>query len=464
MIESTGGPYRFIKFGKQQDVDQEEAKKIVSNYGQNIPLSSLPPPSLTIVEEQQTFNNDLSSTMNQFKEDEKHVEIGQRQVNNCNKLTAFAKSHPILTAGIVAGILLFLVGAGIAVHALMGHATLTLFHQQVALGGGIAIMAIYYGVCLVNMARRTALKDEAQKQLESAEKLKEQIGEKSEKGIENIKKELNGRIALLQQKKIQEYNKAVEIKAVIKKYRDQLLKLTQNSVPTSQLPYVNTALERANVVINAPTLHFEPEQPELPFIAEIVIPDVPTLEMKKNAQTAEQMQGSFSKLVHFVKENPGSLLLMLGGLAIAALGGYGAYLYLHGASSLYFFGTLSVTTIAPFMIYGLSLAYEGYFNSETNRINKQLESLNRKDLENLRKISEGGEILEKIKAEGEKVIQSLGKEWANYQGKQGIDVEAVGEWERVKGVCEGILGMLGELPVESQKALNSLSQPYNYVK
>lgn len=465
-MEPTSGSYQYLKVKKIAPPDEylnpKETKELLSTYESGvIPLSELSTPTFTTKETSEHTNTDLMKTMQEFQGDEKNIEIAKCQVESCNK--SFARAHPILTGGIIVGVILLLVGVGIAVHALLGHATLTVMHQQVALGGGIAIMAIYYGVCVINMARRTALKEEAQKQLELAENLREEVSERSQKNIEDVIDRLNRRIEELEKQKIQDYNQAVAIRNEIKNYRNQLLKVIEKELPKTRLPFVQNALNLANGILQAPNLLLDPTQPQTPFVTEITIPDAPTKEMEKNSKTAEQMQGTFSKLLNFVKENPSSVLLMVGGLAIAALGGYGAFLYLHGATSLYFFGALSVTTIAPFIIYGLSLAYEGYFNSETNRINKQLEALRTKDMENLRKITEGEEILKDIENEGNKVLESFGQEWEKYQNQQGIDIKAIPQMQFIKGQCEAILGMLGLLShVDNQQGLNVLLQPFKY--
>ena len=358
-----------------------------------------------------------------------------------SELADFAKKHPFLTAGFVLGII-FLFCAFPTLASVLAHESgITLFHAQLAVGMGLVMMTIYYGVYLINLARRAALKDDLEARVELLTRREESLlsGEADQefgaKVIQDAKK-----IGEVGQQKIdalrQQYQESERTILNAEKNRDRLIETQKklqahiNSVFFPQLPQeMQDSARRLNESfsneIRNGAKHLASFEPMI-LTPELVleIPEAPTPKQIANQQIQQQMgehmKGFFDTLggylgsfVSMVKENPISMLIGLVGTVFTLLAIPALTYWLSGYQSVYLIGSLGLLGAFQFVIYGLSLIYESYNSAMIEKLKKELKSLEETTNAHEEKILQAKEALEKIQKQAQISLETYQQGWSN---------------------------------------------------
>ncbi len=501
MTSGAHGPDKHVETHWQKVSDEfisaRERSEIMSEYvvGDR-PLSMLDEPRAFGPLEAQ--HKSLSNLVAVFKEQhptEEKLSVMKRMSRGLNRAAEFVRKHPWLSAGMVVAILLFIATSYLTVSALMGHTSIAIFHAHPEIGAGIAFMTLYYGVYLLNMSRRAALKDDLEKRIEAHNEFKNKLISRRELNIQEIVEDMNDEIGetnrslqliqkemhLAHQEVKLQYDKANAVLNRVKEYQQTLITLLRENLPTAQKEDVMEALERASAAVRSggDTLVFPEMETELPLVPvmkivseHIEIPDTVTENMEENARKARSMgqkfKGLFTGMNKFMSENPGSASLVISGLAMCVLAGVASYFWLHGMSNMYFFGSLSAMTIAPMFIYGLSMVYEGYNSGVINDLRRQLNRIDEDNEKRNEALDQERERLNKIARQARGTFQQFTKSWQEFHqvesekhklALEGLRERDVSMWQHAEGFCEAIIRSLLRIypeiePVEARRVLS----------
>lgn len=172
----------------------------------------------------------------------------------------------------------------------------------------------------------------------------------------------------------------------------------------------------------------------IPHSVTIEIYPEPTRNMEKNQLLqrgiAEKLGEFFSSIGSAIKSNPASKGYYALGFAILALAGFGLYLWLNGYSDVYFFGMLSLPTLVPMAIYGLSLMYEGWNNSSINEQKKALEKINEEKGSRLKDLESKASKIAVIEETSQKSLSKFKQEWGKYLSAESEKLASVQQEEK----------------------------------
>lgn len=307
-------------------------------------------------------------------------------------LVTFAKNHPFLTMGFALGIVLMLAAFPIVGSAFAHVKGITLFHGSIGTNLLVGLTLTYYGVYLINLARRAKQKDLSEAKLQAQLELnkeffksiqeasKETILSSAEKSVAKIKKKSLETVEQLKKKsselstKIETYQtKFHELKGKQVELEKKLLKLPDHLQKTGQ-----TALQKVKDHILKGCIEItDPLSDTLVLPQEVKLPEIPSIAMKENAQLQKamgsKMKGLLPFIGNFIKENPGSSLLMMVGLLFSLVAIPALIYFFAGSHSVYLIGTLSIAGTIQFVIYGFSLISEGYTILSSNKLQKEFE-------------------------------------------------------------------------------------------
>lgn len=334
---------------------------------------------------------------------EKHPENLETLDNirqSVGKVFDFAKRHPFLTAGFVLG----LAAIGTALPSLIGSfvtSHIQLLNTDFVLGAGLAMMSLYYGVLLINLARQGASKDQLEQVIDQARdaanalltknrELAEQeqknflgdvetLGKRATHKLDTFKTQLNqqleGRIDSHSQLQTTIANQLESVQQLITqnvfKDRPDLQEQAQGL-----LSKMSQEIQRgATLLSDSATLY---------SVDEIEIPEYLTQEQQNNKKIEESITRaleelyesihipSFSEIGQFIKGHPFSSLAMFAGFSFALLAIPVAVLSAHGVTFFQGLGTISIESAAQFFLFGVLLIFGGYSGSKINKLNEQI--------------------------------------------------------------------------------------------
>ncbi|MEZ5315123.1 MAG: hypothetical protein R3E91_02795 [Chlamydiales bacterium] len=430
----------------------------------------------------------------------KQMSLIQRMGEKFNSLIQFTKKHPWLMTGIAIAVLLFIITTYLAISAAFGHKTIYIFKASPELGIGMAFMTLYYGVYLINMCRRVIVKDNLEQQIHSIQKKIDLRGDFTTKIIENyylnkkkiVKKfkYLNKKIEnthtaslnirqktrLAHEKLRQEYQKANKTLDKIKHYQKTLEDLLPDHSPNTKNSIKKVLKKLSKSLQDCPTELSFPELPE-------ELPEIPLLTVnsetissgdsgdfeliaEENVKKAQSIGKCFHLLLQnikiFIKENPGSFALIIVGLAICLLAGVATSFWLHGVSSIYLFGSLTIMTIIPMFMYGLSLIYEGHNSRTINNLKRTIENVKNHDIKREGMLRKEKEKLDKIQFEAKKKFQEFRDYWQKIhqieskihtQALEKLNIRKISQWYKIEGLCKGILNSITPAYPEINKSI-----------
>lgn len=455
MTEPTR-PGRGVEWKGEIPPTQRE-QDVLDDFHSGKPLSTLQKPQelIDVVNARKVM---LSKTMAVLKEpDKKNISSMERLGNGFNRVTRFAWNHPWLTAGIVIALLLFLATSYLTVSALMGHTSIAILGAHPELGASIAAMTLYYGVYLVNMARRAALKDDLEKGIEAQNALRKKIVDEPDTNISTLVADMNKEISKINDHfaKIKDdtthahgvlknqYDKAnrslKKIQAYQKQLGDQLPEeakslLRQTELVCPILP--ETALQIKSLDVDTDVIEF----PDF-------VTDAMEKRIRKGRSLGKKFTDFFKETGSFMTKNPGSTTLIFGGVAICLLGGVGAFFWLHGYSGIYFYGSLSAMTILPILIYGGSLVYEGYNSGTINDLRKKLLKMEENKNEIEEAIEREKNRLDEISHQARGTLRELSLKLEELHQFESEHVKArklledynIEQWHKIEGKCESLI-------------------------
>lgn len=419
------------------------------------------------------------------------------------KLGTFAKNHPWLTAGLVFATLMVGVTAYLTVQAFLGHDTISILGAHPEIGGGLTFMMVYYTVYLINLCRRSALKDDLEARIHEHNKFIDELSQAKDVDLEALGKRMNAEIMKLgvtfleieqQQSATQEvlqqqFDKAKLAHENIKNLQQGLLRLYREqgtTMPEGTRVVVEQTMDQLSLAIRdgarMAALEFpsRASTPVIPTIeilpSTIVIPPLQTETMKANAEKLlsfrEKIQSLLAGAGTTLKQSPGSMALFVGGLGMCVLSGVAIFFYLHGATNLYFFGSLSLMSIVPMGIYGISLIYEGYNNATIGSLQRDLEEIERNGAARKEALDNEQKRLERIQQSAAVTLQDFTSRWTEFQKIEAAHIKEntrVLAQENVAGLavvqekCETTLRLLYGNNPDIQRILQGVADGANLV-
>ncbi len=313
----------------------------------------------------------------------------------------FAKEHPFLAAGFILGAILIVISFPTLSMALAHTAQITLGHAEITVGLGLGAMFLTYGVTVINMARKAALKDELEaeikkqpvsrsssltdlKTMAETEKLRilreaKKISDESSSSISELStlnEEMKAKqreqekslkeLKDLQQKLLETISQDVFKSVSAEQERNEMLKLLKN---------VGEEIEKGSELI----LEKIGEE-QFPAIEDfILIPSSPSQEQEKNREIQQNIKTGLSALLPsmktYLKEHPFSVGITVSGVFFVLLAIPMVIFLFKGDSSVVFLGSLSAAGAAQIFMYGASLVYEGYNSLRIETLKKDLKKL-----------------------------------------------------------------------------------------
>jgi hypothetical protein len=388
------------------------------------------------------------------------------------QLGQFAAKHPFLTVGFVIALLLVACTSYLGLHALLGHATVSILEAEVAVGGGTVFMTLYNAVYLINLCRRAKLKDDLKarakinnQNIDQDLKNKQKDLQRLENQIDSIKKDTI-RTSIEQEKINREAHEATykrlkeaeENLRKIEEYKTDMHGLihkrpegqeeTAEAIRAAIQKIENKITDGAKLLVATALVESEkfpkeipkePKESKFDLNTKIIWPSGITSKMKKNqlkVLTLKQKLGkNINALATTLKNNPVSSALLMAGVVMFALSGVALYFYLGGATSLYFFGAIDLMSIVPMAIYGLSLIFEGY-NSFT------IQSLENKMREDKKRGDEQMRALEEERARLNGIFDQTNKKYADFNKSWGelqkLEVQVLEQEARVQEIIQTI--------------------------
>lgn len=273
-----------------------------------------------------------------------NVRANERMETRFDQTLALAKKHPWLTTALVAALFLFVACSYVTVQALLGHTTISLFHAHPELGAGMCFMTLYYGVYLLNLAKRARLKDELEYKIATLPAREAEL-----------RAELNAK-----------FTRAKETLHELHNYSNQLI-AARSTLATDGF---DELIGRAqNTVVEGFTLIGREADETQGVELNLSFP-----EMERNLELSRSIGSKCLNLVKetgsFMRENPKAALMIFGGLLMCGLGGVALYHWSSGMTNAYFLGGLSLLTIMPMLGYGVCMLYEGYNRAELNKLER----------------------------------------------------------------------------------------------
>jgi len=359
-------------------------------------------------------------------------------------LVAFAKRHPFLTAGFLIALILVLCTTYLTIQALLGHTSITLFMAHPEIGAGLSFMGIYYSVYLINLCRRAKMSDDLAARVLEHHKFHEEANKAKSRDITQLTTTMNSAILDMAQKMVATdlnlkealvdkknriealQNNLTSIKEKRQKLQDLLVSRSDLS-PESQKS-LRESIEAASVAIEegsrqiAFKISIAEELPELPFLeletGELTLPLTQTEEMKSNQskqkRLAQKLYKHIADTAHLLNQYPGTKAMWGVGIAMCLLAGVGLYFYFHGATNLYFFGTLSVASVVSMMFYGINLLYEGYNHATIKRLSEELKQMEKTNHERRSLMSLELQQLDMIQRSAISTFKDFAEKWNKF--------------------------------------------------
>ena len=349
-----------------------------------------------------------------------------RWLASIQKLGSFAKKHPFLTVAFVIALCLVVGTAFLTIQALLGHTTISIFRAHPEIGGALTFMTLYYSVYLINLCRRASLKDELEAKIQSHNQLTNDLSQNRETNITKLKEEFQNKISI---SNTERFEKEEELHSLydldkevckqaqaslerIKTYKEGLTRLINAPKMTLERKnHLQRLIKAAEQAIESATQNLAKKFPtrRLPLPpafdleeTHITLPQTESNTMAENQSKQKtllnKLNTTFESLITYVQKNPGSVAMFAVGMGMFVLSGAAIYYYLQGASTVYFFGTLSLTTLVPMTLYGISLIYEGYNNTTINELT-----------ENLKKIDKGSALRQKALQDEQRRLEKIKK-------------------------------------------------------
>jgi hypothetical protein len=475
---------------------EEETQKILESFTQgHRPPDSLPEPTGTIVDDIQARQESIKNIL-QLEQEIKAAHASKRAglMEKMQKIGTFAANHPFLSMGFLVGLLMVAVTGYLTFEALLGHQTIALFHMHPELGGGLTFMMIYYSIYLISLCRQAAIKDEETARIKMHEEFRKELTKSRTHNLKDLASRMNIKTFKLAEDYLameqdiqktrsiinQELDTARKSLQEIKEYQKSIFQLIEAhayKMPTATAESVAVTFIKMCAIIRSgeeELLANLPEITKVPGILKLEFEDnlldfseknEMSDNVKKLARFKKAMTSFFKNIRLYLKNNPGSVSLMAGGLLMCILTGLAFYFYAKGASDIYFFGELSLVTIAPMAIYGFSLIYEGYSNSSITSLQQKLKELEQEDVKEIRELTEELNRLENIKKQTAKTFEKFQNEWlqflkleshSNMEMQQKIQDKQLRVWEETKALAEKILEIIKpiykDFPVDQTKS------------
>lgn len=382
----------------------------------DLPISNLPSPEETV--DFQHAKNQITSadviTLPKEVKNGKNKAIQKRVEEKSLDLLKFAKNHPFLTAGFILGIIFVLCSFPFIGLSFAHIGGLAMLHTKIGLSMGLA--AFFYGIYLINLARRASIKDDLEAKLQAQKQLRESLIQDSstlnvKKHIQEISAAAKGIETKTRERITTLKRQHTVIKASLTKsseeeqFFQQSIQTLQNLMQSTHFSHLPSGLqENAKKCLKNAQIEFETgqvaiwdlvqekkeggweieEMPEPQFIlptlpAEIEIPKELSDTQKKNQLVKKTISQKMAQLVNsaqmLAKDNPGSVALMVVGIITTLIAIPALAYWLRGYQSIYIIGSLSLAGIFQFVIYGVSLIYEGHNSIIIKRLSEELEKI-----------------------------------------------------------------------------------------
>jgi hypothetical protein len=505
MTQGTGGTDDVFKVHRyavypQADLDifpPETTKQLLDDFKRGTtPLSPLPPPpsSVDLSAALQTITT--NTTVDLDAPPLPANQVKQAAVKgSLQKLASFANNHPWLTIGFTLAILLLAGAAYLTVQNFLGHETLTIFQAHPVLGLSVIGMLVFYTAYLINMCKRAAMKDALEAKIEAQNKFTQELAKTKELDMEQLVKKKNAHILTLGRQFVETEKIHQEQYKALAKRRDDVKQTVENiekcqtwligalvklgqtmstrdiEKTQSTLTQATLAIDRGGRLLNAtfPEKTAAPLIPQLELLpSSVTFPPIPTEAMEKNKQKlltlGEKLKNLLDGMGSTLKESPGTVLLLAGGVLMCLLAGVAIGFYLHGFTNLYFFGTLSLTAILPLAIYGLSMIYEGYNRATILKLEKDLENLEKNTQERTAALATQEQRIERINTEANTTLEKFSTDWASFQTQETTRLQTITQklqdseeksLSAIENQCVTLLGDLyyGQVPPEEVKRL-----------
>lgn len=482
------------------------------------PITPLPPPVPDV--KPQSAKDDILTKTTQITLDptiipsERKGTI-ERVKGRVGEVVSFVKKHPFLAGGMVLGVLLLFCAFPTLASSFAQITGVTLFHAQLTIGLGLGLMIFYYGIYLINLARRAAVKDELESKLESIQSNQSSLGKTtSEEEMNKIVKDISSQAQTLKTEMLEEVEnrkskqdnlektlyqmtsqsellktkqtlesllegigfknlpieKQTEIKILFKQISDQVT--SGAHALTKERPlFVN----ESETPIKSEQFFLEPvfEAPQLPNEMTLSPPSSATQAERKVMQATikSKLGDLISSIGTFAKEKPASFALIVLGVIFTLVAIPALVYWMHGFTSVYLLGTLTLAGVIQFIVYGVSLIYEGYNSGMIDQINKDLlkiEEDGKQRKEELQKMEsqveriqeKGIQSLAQYKTAWEKHLSSLNE---NFQREITIFSES-SQRQKLLNDCKNaiieILQVKPELLPSSSEQFQAVDQPF----
>lgn len=435
-----------------QETRQAEEQRIVAEFvATHEPMTIPGPIDMTpdIDRAREQLVNNLSGTVSN-PNPENQAKKGRIREAFSN-LGQFIKNHPFYTIGLIVGLILVVGAAHFLATSLAGQFNISIFNAHIIVGGGVVFMAIYYGVYLINMARRAAVKDDLEAQVEAHNKLIKHIFTSQDRNLQQHVQQLNHDISVATKEHLKLHEEAKKqetslrktlqasessLDQMVKIQKTLLLSVTANQ-PTETKELITRGLEKLTEGISegAALLNSRADEamPLIPFLKietqQGEIPDQVTDAMEENQLKLRSMGERFLILLqdigNFVVDNPGSSFLIFSGLLMTLAAGIGVYFWFHGATNLFFIGSLSILTLAPMVIYGFSFIYEGYLSGVINDLRRKVKKIEQDNQKRIESLDEEQNRLALIQTQAQESLQGFQKSWVEFHKKEGQRISAL---------------------------------------
>lgn len=469
----------------------KDDKNFLNTFLGSSPFSTeLPkPPSIDSTKASTQIATSDTVTPDAFPPHPDNKEILSRVKEQGTSLMQFAKNHPFLTAGFVLGIIFLLCAFPTIVSALAGKTGFNLFHVKVAAGLGLGVTMLYYGIYLINMARRASIKDELEAQLDSQEQIRKHAlkatRESYSKDVETISQ--SARLTASQSKEKLE-KKVLDLQSDQTQITSCIATLNQ-SIQSAAFQHLPKALQKSTKetllkaeaeLKNGPQALSTKEPGETlgheltftlpPLPKTLSLPDQPTQGQIKNQaiqrSISQKMGESLKVIPSFLKEHPGSAATITVGV-FAILAALPALIFwLHGDASIYLIGSLTPVNVFQFVIIGLSLIVQGHTSVGIDNLKKELALIEKELDEHLKTYEKMNKEAQEFR---EKALQSLSEyqqQWQSvvYKGSPSSQTEVIKECqERIQEILVGITSLSPALLPSPTEQMNILNQPLDAV-
>lgn len=453
--------------------------KVFSDQG--FPLVDLPTLRAIIpkdLQEKMIAHNSID--LDPESQNSENIEKMKSLAQSCNNLTHFIRHHPLLTSGLVAGVLFIISAVALTTAVALGHTSIHILGADIPLNLEVSAVLVYQGVFLVNMVRRAAQKDEIELKIEKLkqEKIEDNLHASGE--IQQYLREVtigkNYYEAAREMRRVtfnllrEEYEQAILNRSILAQNSDLLTTLSPEDI---------NLIKEADKIIRQCFDQIDlTETPEIKALT-IALPDHPTDRNLKNKEIAASLG---KKLAALFEENAPlflrtktSKLISFSGLAFLALSGIGIYFWLKGITGIPLFEHLGIGVLAPMAVYGLALFYEGYNSGKIDFLEKQKQALDQKfNIEDERFLEEKARIKRVVRSATEK-IEKFYKEWSSLQEtekeifelakRQFVILSQLSE-EKIGRGAKTLIAKAEESvpPFDSRRAVDFLSAPANGVE